>query len=264
MKGLHGLILAVGLGVAAALFNFTYLANKSRDVETVSFVGVKPNATVNKGDGLKEDHLDEVRLPSVAKGNLEDYAILWAARSTVIGQKVNRNLIGGSLLLRQDLRIPPKELNLGQDERAFAVPIDPRRGAIPALINPGNMVTFIAPSYAAASPRLAPRAKPKPAGDAAEGSEKLEPVPEVAPVPGAAGGIDYIGPFRVLSVGNRLTTPDVMQSNRTPQTQENVITILVKLENGKPVAEAERLIRLVQLSDAHPLGVLLELPAKSE
>ena len=35
MKGIHGLILAIGLGIAGALFNFAYLANRSRDVEKV-------------------------------------------------------------------------------------------------------------------------------------------------------------------------------------------------------------------------------------
>ena len=41
MKGIQGLIVAIGLGVAGAMFNWAYLASRSSQEATVSFVGIK-------------------------------------------------------------------------------------------------------------------------------------------------------------------------------------------------------------------------------
>ncbi|MCR4414406.1 MAG: hypothetical protein NUV77_18460 [Thermoguttaceae bacterium] len=262
MKGVHGLILAVGLGVAAALFNFAYLANKSGKVELTSFVGVKTN--LQRGERLRQDALEEVRVPSSVAGNLKDYAVLWSARNAEVDKRVWRAIPAGSLLMRQDLKAPPPELVFGQDpkpgvdERAIGVPIDPRK-IVPSLIQPGDLVTFVASTSAVAQPRRAPPAPEASKADRAGESGKVEPVPMPgSPDPAASpGDLEMIGPFKVLSLGNRLTAPDILQSAQVPQVQESVMMILVRIENGRFEPEAEKLLKLLEVNRSQPLVVML-------
>jgi len=66
-----------------------------------------------------------------------------------------------------------------------------------------------------------------------------------------------IGPFKVLSIGNRLGSADVMQAARIPQMQENVMTIRVRIENGKMEPEAARLMRFLEQTNSRPLAYVL-------
>ncbi len=50
MKNMYGLLFAVALGLAGGLLNWTYLAKKSRDLERVSYVGVKQGVALRPGD----------------------------------------------------------------------------------------------------------------------------------------------------------------------------------------------------------------------
>jgi len=259
MKGIHGLILAIGLGIAGALFNFAYLANRSRDVEKVAFIGVKEDKVIGRGEPLSEEQLEPVEIPRRWVGRLEDYAILWSARQTVLGRGASRPLEGGSLLLRSDLRTPPRELTFGANlpagvqEVATWVPIDTRR-LVPSLVQPGDLVSFIvtasrgnAPTLAAEAPKADPPGKAGPKGAPAA----------AAPRPASRDVVDLCGPFKVLSIGNRLGTQDVMQAAKIAQTQENVMTIAVKIENGQMEPEAARLVRVIEQTGSKPLGYIL-------
>ena len=75
MKGIQGLIVAVGLGIAGAL-NWAYLASRSSQDATVSFVGIKNGQTVNRGEILRDDHFVELSIPERWVGNLKDFAVL--------------------------------------------------------------------------------------------------------------------------------------------------------------------------------------------
>ena len=90
MKGAHGLFLAIGLGVAGALFNFAYLATRSADVDKVAFVGISPDADVARGQRLTEEVLMRVDVPRLWVGNLDDVAVLYSARQSVVGSRVWR------------------------------------------------------------------------------------------------------------------------------------------------------------------------------
>lgn len=244
MKNTYGLLLALALGVAGALFNFAYLMGKSREVRTVEFIGVAPDAVVDRGERLTEAMLVPVGIPAAATGNLEDFAILYADRLTVVGMPVWRTLDGGSLLLRDDLKTPPQELKLGdepgaeQTEAATWVPVDTRT-FVPSLVVPGDQVSFIVSDVVGA---------PTPAGP--------NPTPSGAPSV-AIGSPDLIGPFKVLSLGNRLGSTEVMRAAKVPQMQENVMTISVRLENGSLEPKAEKLMRYLQSTGFRGVGVLL-------
>ena len=63
MKGIYGLTIAVGLGVAAALLNWSYLARKARDVEREAFLGVAEGVTIRPGVRNAECSLQRGQAP---------------------------------------------------------------------------------------------------------------------------------------------------------------------------------------------------------
>lgn len=248
MKGITGLIVAIGLGIAAALLNFLYLNKEGEKDKEVGFVAVKD--AIDPGDRLTGDNLEEVLIPKKRVGNLDEVAVPWDLRHTVVDQPVWRQLKAGSLLLDHDLDTPPPELKFdesleeGVEERAMFVPMDQRR-SVPRLVVPGRYVDFVytgTPMVAIstpeelAEPNLAPRAA-RPSGEA-----KL------------------IGPFRVLALGNRLGRPEVLRSSKTQQVQENVMAVAVKVENGKLEANAQTLLKLINETGGRGVGILLHPP----
>jgi hypothetical protein len=233
MKGIQGLILAVGLGIAGAVFNWAYLISRTSEKENVYFIGVKPNVTLNSGDKIKSEHIELVGLPRDAVGNLKDFAVPFETNSSVdtqsvVGQTVWRVIQGGRLLLKDDLKTPPPELKLEPDEQAMFVPID-ARSIITSLIVPGDQVIFLVSKTVPGKPT--PAVPPTPTAAAGE------PIPDPAdaenPNPTTSGPIEKIGPFKVLSIGNRLGSAEVMKANRISQQQENVMMISVKSKDDQ-------------------------------
>jgi Flp pilus assembly protein CpaB len=240
MKSVSGLIIAIGVGMAGAFLNWVYLEQESRQVEKVDFIGIRER--VNRGDPIREDNLVQLPIPRVAARELEDFAILWDARQTVVGRSATRPYTSGDLVLRQDLKAPPPELKLEKNERAMFIPVDTST-FIPALVVPGNEVDFLASRFTPGQPTPALR------GEA-----------EIQEQPRAQTGAELIGPFKVLSLGNRLGTSEVMQAAKIPQIQENVMTILVKVEGDKLEAKAQRLWDVLKATNFRQVSVLLRKP----
>jgi len=289
MKGIQGLIIAIGLGIAGALFNFAYLYSKSQEAEMEAFVGIGPKATVARGEVLKREHLVPVDVPRRYVGNLKDHAFLWAGRESVLDCRVSRTLTANSLLLKADLNPVPLELKFGQnakpgmEERAMGVPVELRRD-VPPLVEPGDLVTFIVPSLGWEAPTPAKEdsanddggsivasgktESPKTESGTIEGgktqparSPALKPVPAWSSRRAPAGDSELIGPFKVLSMGNRLGSAEDMRANRIPQAQETVMLILVHVEKDKNdrwtlVAEAKKLERALNETNSRPLAYL--------
>ena len=245
MKGVQGLILAIGLGVAGALFNWAYLYNRSRDVEKINFIGIARGVTINRGEVLREDQLVPVGIPERWVGNLKDFALLYDTRQTVTGSPVWRTIGGETLLLAEDLKTPPQELKLGEDEKAMWIPVD-TRAFVPSLVMPGDTVSFIASRSQMVAPT--PAKPPEQPGGEGAGNE-----PASAPT----GPMEIIGPFRVLSLGNRLGSPEVMRAAKIPQVQENVMTIAVKVVGGQLEPKAQKLWSILQATNFRQVGILL-------
>lgn len=244
MKGLHGFLLAIALGIAGALLNYAYLASKLPDVETVGFVGIQSSAEVSRGERLSAEHLVEVGIPKANVGNLRDVAVLYSAVQSVLGSRVWRPLPGGTLLLNQDLTTPPQELKLAANEAIIWIPID-NRSTVPSLIVPGDQVSFLISTSRIGMPTRAPDPE----------SGTLEPIPES---PAASGPIETVGPFTILSLGNRLGSPDILKAARVPVVQENVVGIRVEIDNkGALMPDAQHLVELLNSTGNYPVGVLL-------
>jgi hypothetical protein len=242
MKNIHGLILALGMGIAAAMLNWAYLNSEARRVDMVDFIGVKPGVTIGRGERLVDENLVAVPVPMSQAGELNDFAIRHSDLQTVVTQNVTRTITGGSLLLRDDLRTPPPELTLKEDEIALFIPVD-TRSFVPSLVKPGDMVWFLVFSDRAA-------ASPTPADGA------TAPTPAAGP-PVPPAGTEAIGPFRVLSLGNRLGSADAMKAAGIPQTQENVMTIPGKLTAGKLEPKEEKLLKYLHATNYRNMPIML-------
>lgn len=233
MKGVYGLLIALGLGVAAALLNWSYLARKSRDVEREAFLGVAEGVTIRPGDVFKEEDLVPVEIPKNRVGMLPQFAVRYADRFTVIGGNAMRDFESGQLILRQDLKAPPPEPRpLGPDEREIGIPVDTRT-FVPSLYKAGDWISFVVPRV-----RSALQAPP-------EGEDESGETPESAPSAATAGGTETIGPFEIRTIGNRVASSDVSRASRLPQVQENVLNIIVKVQGDELEPKAQKLSDLL-------------------
>ncbi len=241
MRGLTGLLIAAGLGLAGALCNWMYLDSLASNEARMAFIGVKPDVRLNVGDQFKADHLEPVEIPRSRMGNLQDAAPLWSAREAVIGLRANRPYAGGEIILRQDLATPAQEdlaSMLAEDEVARWVPIDPR-AVIPEQINPGDLVSF---------------ETPQPIAAATSGTSDGSPA---SPSTALAGAREVIGPFRVLAIGARRERPNIQLARGRSSGPENTITIAVRMPDGKLEPRAVRLFDAVRAAGSQGVYVLL-------
>jgi hypothetical protein len=207
---------------------------------------------------IREDLVEPVGIPKINVGNLSDFAVLWESRQTVIGIPVSRNIDGGSLLLLDDTKMPPPELNLGPDEGAMWVPVD-TRSFVPALVVPGDTVSFLVSRRISGIPTPAMPGNrgvvnpENPSADNPTGPDgRLNPEAATSNDP-----VEVIGPFKVLSLGNRLGSTEVMKAAKISLVQENIMTIRVKLTNGKPDPKVLYLRNRLEATNFRQVGVIL-------
>ena len=270
MKGIRGLILALVAGIVGALCNWIYLQNKARDVEKIGYVGIRPEVSMNRGDRLAEEQLEEVLIPKQSAGNMDAYFYRYSDLRSVVGMTVSRAQTGPMLLLRQDLRTAPPELKLtpssspDSSEVVMWVPID-NKTCVPALITPNeDLVSFI---VSTARPTPAPAARSilekDAAADKAAGEKSPAAEPAAPPQPSASSP-EVIGPFKVLAMGNRLASAEVTRAAKVSVTQENVMGVLAKLVNGKLEPKAAKLWSLLEAGNFRQIGVLKHAPQSKD
>jgi Flp pilus assembly protein CpaB len=257
VRGLVGLVIAAGLGLAGAVCNWLYLDSRAQTEARVAFIGVKPDVQLRIGDVFRADHFEPVELPKSRLGNLEDAAPLWEARDAVIGLRANKAYGGGELILRQDLTTPAQEdlaSMLADDEVARWVPID-SRSVISEQINPGDLVSFEAPRPRSASTEPTPETSGPPQERQAENLSSLRETKN--------GNTEIIGPFRVLAVGARRERPNIQQARGRTGGNENTITIAARLTNGEIEPRAAKLFEAVRAAGSQGIYVMLH-SAKTE
>ncbi len=221
MKGIYGLLIAVALGAAGAMLNWSYLYRRSLDVEKVEYVGMARD--VEFGERFQEQHLEPVPIPRNAEGSLPSFAVRWSDRGRVLGMYATRRLEKGELLIErrtagdESVLLTPrgKPRPLSADEEAIGVPIDTRT-FVPSLHKPGDMISFIVPRAGA--------------GDGSAGG---------------VGGNETIGPFEIHSIGSRASSSDVAAAAQRPQTQENVLRVVIRKRGGELDATSARLVNLL-------------------
>lgn len=226
MKGINGLIIAAVLGIFAAALNWFYIENKTADEVTESFLGVADGAVVKPGQTIKEADLVEVKIPTTRSGNLREFVHPWEDLATIVGTSPTRELRGGDLVMRIDMRTPPTVLALPEEDDRIRFVSPDERSYVPQLINPGDSVSFIVPQSAMNTNRFR-------GGDDTGVSD-----------PADSPGLEIIGPFEVVSIGDRIATVEVDRTNRRPSGSGRGIGIIVKVEGNKQLdAEAAKLIK---------------------
>ena len=241
MKGITGIIVAIGLGIVGALANSSICTTRPRRSKRCPSSASRRASSSASGDRLPEENLVEVKIPKNYVGNLADYAFQWKALKTVVNDPVWRALDsreGSVLLMQSDLKTPPKALELGKGEIAACVPVA-ARNFVAAQINPGDKVSF--KFWNAATPPAPTRAvregsrRRKGTADPPPKAEEPE-TPAEPPAPS-----EVIGPFIVKSVGNRLGSAEVMKAAKIPQVQENVLVIRVSKNEPGELERYEKL-----------------------
>lgn len=243
MKGLQGIALAVGLGFAGAILNFFYIQSRANRGAQVEFLAIKDNVRVRRGDTFKDEQLEAIPLPGDVADHLADKVARVADLPTIVGMKAVRDYSGGEFLLYDDLKTPTPEYTLAAHQRALGIPVDPQT-FVPSLVQPGDQVSFLLSSGAYRAAR-------------ADG-EGGTPAPQASP----ADETEIIGPFEVLSIGNRLGRLDVMQASGAPQEQAYLITIRVEWEGdakgeGHLSGKAQKLLDRLRQGGFRPVEVML-------
>lgn len=217
MKGIQGLVIAVILGILGACVNMYYLY-KGRDTEVVTFIGVKPGKKIELGKRIQAEDLDPIAIPRANVGNLRKYAFVIEPgkdipdEKTILGWKPARELVGGQLILRDDLRTPPPRLALKEGEEVIWLTINTSTTVVSQLIPGETRVSFYLPK------------------------NRGRTIGQLPPDTGV-NQWEWVGPFDFLAVGTRMGDPEVLKANRVSTGQQNVMTLPVNKENEDRVMD---------------------------
>ncbi len=223
------MLLPVGFGIAAAVINFVVLKQLNQQTEFVSVGGKVPLA---QGTPFAPANLTPLPVSgNVAK--LNKAWIRWEDRDTIFGRPAGRTLHRGELVLRQDAQ-PVKELKPGPDEDAMVISL----GSVevePKLLLIGEEIGF-----------LIRQARPEPVVELP--ADKPSPVKIAPPKKPDPLDVDikYLGPFRLLSVGDRLSR-NVGESKKDNRGDGRTVTIAIKKIRGEEKLN-ENVDRLVRAS----------------
>jgi hypothetical protein len=192
---------------------------------------------------LELSDLVEIPIPKDSVGNLDEFGIRWSARHSVIGESMSRYRPVGSLLLQEDTKTPPPEIKLGPGEGLVWLPVDVRT-FVPSLVVPGDQVSFLVPTAPAGVKSIV-----------AEDPAAKEPQPAAPSEP-----FTTLGPFTVLSLGNRLGSPEVLKSARIQQLQENVMGVKAHVDENHKIQDAliAKLLSVLSSTNYRPLAVQWE------
>ncbi len=166
------------------------------------------------GETLKEDSFEPVLVPKRYAETLKKYVFLYRDKGTVAGIKATRNYEGGDFVHREDYKTPARSIKLKTDERLIWVTVE-SRAFVPALVNPGDQITFIFP---------APGMRAGPSN------------------PNAA--VESIGPFTIGTLGTRLGDINVSRSYSSSRAEERQVGIIAHVEGGTLEPKALRLLEL--------------------
>jgi len=253
MKNWIGLLIALSLGIVAAVLNWQYLEKKSREVEIVSFLALDENVRLKAGDTFLAEHFVKVDIPRKHAGALAETAVLYEDRNAVTSMKALHEYRGGEIILRQELKTPAEEFKLNANELALWIPVNSAT-FVPSLVRPGDMVSFVVTDPGTVFGGIA---GPDDSG-IPEGPEYLNAPSETqAPVSGTSVNSELVGPFRVLSLGDRLGSYEVDVAANRSRTRENVMGVAVVKLGDRMDPKAEKLVRWMAQPDFRQAGVVL-------
>lgn len=259
MKNWIGLLIALSLAIVACLLNWQYLERKSQEIEVISFVAIAEDVRLKTGDTFLESHFIKLDIPRKNAGTLQDTAVLYQDLQTVISMKALHEYRGGEILLRQELRTPPEEFKLQENELAMWVPVS-TAAFVSSLVKPGDMVSFVVPSPGTVFRDLVEPEEDNPQLGPEFGSTEEIDQPTVV----SNANSELVGPFRILSLGDRLGSYEVSVASGAPRARENVLGIAVRRVGEGIDPRAEKLVRWMAQPNFRQAGVVLHPRVEDE
>ncbi len=178
MTNLTKLSLAAACGIAAGLLNWIWMKSQTHE----SFNAVKVVAKIQQGDALKQEDFEQMILPIESAKSLQASLVQFDDLAVLLDRKAARNLNPGDVVFWQDMQSQKKELAIsGKDEVALHISLD-GLSYEPELLMVGNEVGFVVSENTSSQ---GPAAIPSPTHP--------------------SGSFSNIGPFRIVSVGSRLS-----------------------------------------------------------
>lgn len=243
MKGVPGLLIAVGLAIIGGLCNWFYMAQKARELDMVNFVGVSEGG-IRRGEIIQDSNLVAIPIPLRSALRIKAAAPTYADKSTIIGMPAYRDFLGGEIVLTQDLQTPPNndlKRDLGADEVAIWVNVD-SRGFVPQFFSGGDEVSFIVPTV----------------GSRAAASITNPGVAVDQPT-------EVIGPFYILALGSRRGSADRANASGISSGSEGVIAIRAKKVSDTQLDEkSQLLLSRLRLSGNQALGLVMHPEKKGK
>jgi hypothetical protein len=244
MKGVPGLLIALGLAIIGGLCNWFYMAQKSRELDLVQFVGVTEGG-IKRGDVIQGGNLTPIPIPLRYALRIKAAAPTYGDISTIVGMTAYRDFQGGEIILTQDLQTPPNnemKRDLGADEVAIWVNVD-TRGFVPQFFSGGDEVSFIVPAVG-----------PRPAASVSNPGQITDQPTEV------------IGPFFILALGSRRGSAERSSAaGISSGASEGVIAIRVKKVSETQLDEkAQQLLSRLRLSGNQALGLVMHSDRKGK
>lgn len=175
MNWLLKLAVPIGLGIVATVLNFMAGATSQKPVY---FVAAKTD--IAAGTPFSDDVLISIPVPSSAVGTLKGAAFTYDERAVLLGRPCPRELKKGEIIFYQDASPKEPELDLHADEVAEFLSLEGITNNLPKVLKVGDKIGF----YVPVAPPTDGKGDPLKAG-------KME--------------IEYIGPFRIVSIGGRIT-----------------------------------------------------------
>jgi hypothetical protein len=245
MKNLYGLFIAAALGAAAFVLNWIYLNQRAQERELVGFVALSKDIDrLDPGDRLQMDHFVKVEIPRNHIGDLEHTGFAWESRQTLVNMRINQEIIGGHLILRNYVETPLAQGKpLAKDEYTLPVPVDSRT-FVSRWYKAGDFVWFGVER---------PPGVPTPAGN---GGSTGADQPGTTEILGGATG------FEVWAVGERISSQRVAAGTRQAGSHQNVLHVIVKMDNGQVDPKDRRLVDLVTSATQPRIIVFAQPPSE--
>jgi hypothetical protein len=217
MNPMLKLVLPIGLGLLAGGLNW-FAVKKGPPPRAMAVA----TAEIKAGDVFKESHFGKLMVPGELTDNLPKTAVPYEHLETLYGRESTRDVKKGDMILWQDSTRPGWELSAMPDEKALPISLE-GLSSVPKLIRVGDQIGF-----------LVSKEQPVVKGADAKSLDRRPP-DEL--------NLDYIGPFRVLSVGERISRDNSDKTMSPRNGDERVITVAVKMgTDGQIDARTRKLI----------------------
>lgn len=204
-------LVPIGLGLAAAALNLAVVSQSKPE----TWRGVRVTRDLAVGDVFGSTDLEPAELAG-DPGSLSKTAIPWPSMGILLARPVTRALRSGDLVLWRDAVPEPEKLSAEPGEKALMIALE-GIAAQPNLLRIGDNVGFL----------VGDDDEPSPAG---EGDAEAE------------ADYAYLGPFTLLSVGERLSR-DAGSGGGDPR----VISVAVRVDNeGRLDDQARRLVLAIE------------------